>query len=96
MSTLVEDNPAKHRFEILVDDALAGFAAYLPRSPEVLVFTHTEVNPGFQGKGVGGTLIRNTLDQVRARGGQVVPQCPFMAAFINKHPEYADLVAEHP
>ncbi len=65
MSTLVEDNPAKHRFEILVDDALAGFTAYLPRG-EVLVFTHTEVDRGFQGKGVGGALIRGTLDQVRA------------------------------
>ncbi|MET8085598.1 GNAT family N-acetyltransferase [Micromonospora sp. NPDC005197] len=95
MSTLVEDNPAKNRFEILVDDALAGFTAYLPRG-EVLVFTHTEVDSGFQGKGVGSTLIRGALDQVRARGGRVVPQCPFVAAFIDKHPEYADLVAEQP
>ncbi|MEU4337410.1 GNAT family N-acetyltransferase [Micromonospora lupini] len=95
MSTLVEDNPAKNRFEILVDDALAGFAAYVPRG-EVLVFTHTEVDRGFQGRGVGGALIRGTLDQVRARGGRVVPQCPFVAAFIDKHPEYADLVAEQP
>ncbi|MEV4386964.1 GNAT family N-acetyltransferase [Micromonospora sp. NPDC049580] len=95
MSTLVEDNPAKNRFEILVDDALAGFTAYLPRG-EVLVFTHTEVDSGFQGKGVGSALIRGALDQVRARGGRVVPQCPFVAAFIDKHPEYADLVAEQP
>ncbi|WP_410814114.1 GNAT family N-acetyltransferase [Micromonospora sp. 067-2] len=95
MSTLVEDNPAKHRFEILVDDALAGFTAYLTRG-EVLVFTHTEVHPEFQGKGVGGVLIRGALDQVRARGGTVVPQCRFMAAFIDKHPEYADLVAVQP
>ncbi|MCF0096720.1 GNAT family N-acetyltransferase [Micromonospora sp. MH99] len=95
MSTLVEDNPAKNRFEILVDDALAGFTAYVPRG-EVLVFTHTEVDRAFQGKGVGGALIRGTLDQVRARDGRVVPQCPFVAAFIDKHPEYADLVAEQP
>ncbi|MFD6565892.1 GNAT family N-acetyltransferase [Micromonospora profundi] len=95
MSTLVEDNPAKNRFEILVDDALAGFTAYVPRG-EVLVFTHTEVDRAFQGKGVGGALIRGTLDQVRARGGRLVPQCPFVAAFIDKHPEYADLVAEAP
>ncbi|MDG4809121.1 GNAT family N-acetyltransferase [Micromonospora sp. WMMD1120] len=95
MSTLVEDNPAKRRFEILVDDALAGFTAYLPRG-EVLVFTHTEVDRGFQGRGVGGALIRGTLDQLRARGTKVVPQCPFVAAFIDKHPEYADLVADLP
>ncbi|MFG1884990.1 GNAT family N-acetyltransferase [Micromonospora sp. NPDC049102] len=96
MSTLVEDNPAKNRFEILVDDAFAGFTAYVPRGKDVLVFTHTQVDPGFQGKGVGGALIRATLDQVRARGARVVPQCPFVAAFIDKHPEYADLVAEQP
>ncbi|MGS2619591.1 GNAT family N-acetyltransferase [Micromonospora sp. LZ34] len=95
MSTLVEDNPAKHRFEILVDDALAGFTAYLPRG-EVLVFTHTEVDPKFQNMGVGGALVRATLDQVRERGGRVVPQCPFVAAFIDRHPEYNDLVIARP
>ncbi|KOX10588.1 acetyltransferase [Micromonospora sp. NRRL B-16802] len=79
----------------MVDDALAGFTAYVPRG-EVLVFTHTQVDRAFQGKGVGGALIRGTLDQVRARGGRLVPQCPFVAAFIDKHPEYADLVAEAP
>ncbi|MGW5670291.1 GNAT family N-acetyltransferase, partial [Micromonospora sp. NPDC003776] len=57
MSFLVEENPAKHRFEILVDDALAGFTAYLPRG-EVLVFTHTEVDERYQGMGVGAALIQ--------------------------------------
>ncbi|WP_341721202.1 GNAT family N-acetyltransferase [Micromonospora sp. FIMYZ51] len=88
---LIEDDPAKRRYEILVDDALAGFTAYLPRDG-VLVFTHTEVDPGFQHKGVGSALIRGTLDQVRERGQRVVPRCPFMTAFIERHPEYADLV----
>ncbi|WP_233558958.1 GNAT family N-acetyltransferase [Micromonospora radicis] len=88
---LVEENPAKHRYEILVDDALAGFTQYLPRA-EVLIFTHTEVDPAFQNMGVGSALIRGALDQVRAQGQRVVPQCPFMAAFIEHHPEYADLV----
>ncbi len=95
MSFLVEENPAKHRFEILVDDALAGFTAYLPRG-EVLVFTHTEVDDRYQGMGVGAALIRGTLDQIRARGGKVVPRCPFMAAFIERHPDYADLVVPAP
>lgn len=91
MSMLVEENAAKHRYEILVDDALAGFTAYLPRG-EVLVFTHTEVSDAFQNMGVGSALMRGTLDQIRAQGGRVVPRCPFMAAFIERHPEYADLV----
>lgn len=93
MTFLVEDDPARRRFEILVDDALAGFTAYEPRG-EVLVFTHTEVDPKFQDKGVGGALVRAALDQVRARGGRVVPKCPFVSAVIDRHPEYADLVVE--
>ncbi|MGC1212830.1 MAG: GNAT family N-acetyltransferase [Micromonospora sp.] len=95
MSFLVEENPAKHRFEILVDDALAGFTAYIPRG-EVLVFTHTEVDQRFQNMGVGAALVRGTLDQIRERGGRVVPQCPFVAAFIKRHPEYGDLVTTQP
>ncbi|MEV0430765.1 GNAT family N-acetyltransferase [Micromonospora sp. NPDC050495] len=91
MSFLVEENPAARRFEILVDDALAGFAAYQPRG-EVLVFTRTEVDDRFQHMGVGAALIRGTLDQIRERGGRVVSRCSFMAAFIERHPEYADLV----
>ncbi|MEU0153049.1 GNAT family N-acetyltransferase [Micromonospora fulviviridis] len=95
MSFLVEENPAKHRFEILVDDALAGFTAYLPRG-EVLVFTHTEVDDRFQNMGVGSALIRGTLDQIRERGGRIVVKCPFMGAFIQRHPDYADLVIPEP
>ncbi|WBB71640.1 GNAT family N-acetyltransferase [Micromonospora sp. WMMD1128] len=95
MSFLVEENPAKHRFEILVDDALAGFSAYLPRG-EVLVFTHTEVDDRYQGQGVGAALVGGMLDQIRARGGRVVPRCPFVAAFVERHPEYADLVVDAP
>ncbi|KKK05600.1 GNAT family N-acetyltransferase [Micromonospora sp. HK10] len=91
MSFLVVENPAERRFEILVDDALAGFAAYEPRG-EVLVFTHTEVDERFQNMGVGAALVRGALDQVRERGGRLVPRCSFLAAFIERHPEYADLV----
>lgn len=91
MSYLVEDNPARRRFEILVDDALAGFTTYVPRDG-VLVFTHTQIEPRFRDAGVGAALVRATLDQVRERGGRLVPECPFMAAFIKRHPEYASLV----
>jgi predicted GNAT family acetyltransferase len=93
VSFLVEDNPARRRFEILVDDALAGFTAYEPRG-EVLVLTHTEVDPQFRDMGVGSALVRGTLDQIRERGGRLVPECPFVAAFMDRHPEYADLVAD--
>ncbi|NES13386.1 MULTISPECIES: GNAT family N-acetyltransferase [Micromonospora] len=95
MSFLVEENPAERRFEILVDNALAGFTAYVPRG-EVLVCTHTEVDERYRGMGVGAALVQGTLDQIRARGGRVVPECSFMAEFIERHPEYADLVVPAP
>jgi predicted GNAT family acetyltransferase len=95
VSFLVEENPAQRRFEILVDDALAGFTAYVPRG-EVLVFTHTEVDERYQNMGVGSALIGGTLDQIRERGGRIVTQCEFMTRFIQRHPEYADLVVSEP
>ncbi|MEU4371202.1 GNAT family N-acetyltransferase [Micromonospora chersina] len=95
MSFLVEENPAKHRFEILVDGALAGFTAYVPRG-EVLLFTHTEVDDRFQNMGVGSALVRGTLDQIRERGGRIAVTCPFVGAFIRRHPDYADLVIPEP
>lgn len=91
MTFLIEDNPAGRRFEILVDDALAGFVAYEPRG-ELLVLTHTDVDAAFQGRGVGETLVRGTLDQIRERGTRIVPRCPYVATFIKRHPAYADLV----
>jgi predicted GNAT family acetyltransferase len=92
VSYLVEDDPARRRFEILVDDALAGFTAYQPRD-DVLVLTHTQVDASFQGKGIGEALVRGTLDEIRRRGGRIVPHCPFVASFIDRHPDYANLVA---
>lgn len=92
MNVLVEDNPARRRFELLVDGSLAGYAEY-QMLPDTVVFTHTEVDASYQGKGVGSDLVRAALDQVRERGEQVVPRCPFIAAYIDRHPQYADLVA---
>ncbi|MEJ3744771.1 GNAT family N-acetyltransferase [Actinomycetes bacterium KLBMP 9797] len=92
MNVVVADNPAQRRFEILVDDALAGFTAYQVRDGAV-VFTHTEIDPAFQGKGIGAQLAGRALDEVRERGEKVVARCPFIAAFITKNPEYQDLLA---
>jgi uncharacterized protein len=88
VSLLVEDNPAKHRFEILVDDSLAGFIAYQVESG-TFVLAHTEVDPAFEGKGVGSALARGALDQLRERGDQVRITCPFLLRFVERHPEYA-------
>lgn len=89
----VLDNPDRSRYEVFLDGAPAGFAAY-SRLPQGLVFTHTEVDPAFAGQGVGSALARGALEDVRARGLQATPRCPFIAAFIRRHREYVDLVDE--
>lgn len=91
MGVLVEDNPARRRFEILVDGSLAGFAAYDLRQ-DTVVFTHTEIDPRFRDKGVGGALARGALDQVGERGDRVVAECSFIAGFIARHPQYEELL----
>jgi predicted GNAT family acetyltransferase len=91
----VVDNPGEGRYEARIGDELAGFAAY-ERHGDVLVFTHTRVEPAFEGEGVGGRLAAGALDDVRARGLAIVPRCPFIAEYVRRHPGYADLVASEP
>ncbi|WP_018655345.1 GNAT family N-acetyltransferase [Actinomadura flavalba] len=92
MSREITDNPAENRYEIREDGVLAGFAEYRAE-PDTLVFTHTEVDGAFEGKGVGGALARGALDDVRSRGLKVRPLCPFIRSWIEKHPDYRGLVA---
>ena len=88
----VTDNPAESRFEARVDGELAGFAAY-QLADDLIMFTHTEVDDAFEGQGVGGALARGALDAVRADGTrQVLPRCPFIRGWIERHPDYQDLV----
>ena len=89
MSTEVTD--AGTRFEIHVDGAPAGFADY-DDSDGVRTFSHTEVDPAFQGQGLASTLIRGALDATRAAGLGVRPVCPAVLGFIAKREEYVDLV----
>lgn len=88
----VTDNPGESRFEARIDGELAGLAAY-DKDDDLIVFTHTEVYDVFEGKGVGSALARGALDAVRAEGGRrVVPRCSFIRGWIEKHPDYQDLV----
>ncbi|HWB47327.1 MAG TPA: GNAT family N-acetyltransferase [Hyphomicrobiaceae bacterium] len=91
MADAVRDNPTRHRFELEVDGHVA-FALYSLK-PGVITFIHTEVPKELSGRGVGSTLARGALEQVRARGLKVVAQCPFIKAFMEKHPEFNDLTA---
>jgi uncharacterized protein len=88
--TDVVNNKAHHRYELTVEGHLA--ATYYSIADGVITFIHTEVPPELGGKGVGSKLVQGALDQVRADGLKVIPQCPFVKAYIDKHPEYADLL----
>jgi predicted GNAT family acetyltransferase len=86
----VIDNRARHRFELEVDGHLA--TEHYRLDGNVITFEHTEVPPELGGRGVGSRLVQGALHQVRARGLRLIPQCPFVKAWIDKHPDYADLV----
>ena len=88
----VRDNPAASRFEMRSGDSTA-FVEYR-RAAERIVLVHTEVPDALSGQGVGSKLVRGTLDAVRAEGLKVVPRCEFVAAHIERHPEYRDMVAD--
>jgi hypothetical protein len=93
VETAVSDNRARHRYEITADGEVAGFTVYELR-PDVIAFMHTEVGEEWGGRGLGSTLIRCTLDDVRGRGLSVLPYCPFVRSFIERHDDYLDLVPE--
>jgi uncharacterized protein len=87
----VSHQPERHRYEITVDGALAGHADYLPRDG-FLIFTHTEVDKAYGGRGLAGRLAAFALDDVRARGLRLAAQCPYIAKYVDAHPAYADLL----
>lgn len=87
----VRENAAEHAFEIWRGGERAGLSVY-EVDGELLAFVHTEVAEKFAGQGLASTLIASALDTVRQRGGQVLPFCTFVKAFIQKHPDYLDLV----
>jgi predicted GNAT family acetyltransferase len=92
METTVRDVPEENRYEIRDGDRVLGLAAYQHRG-DTLVFTHTEVDPDAGEDGLGSTLVRAALDDVRSKGGTIVPLCPFVRGWIDRHQDYADLVA---
>jgi predicted GNAT family acetyltransferase len=87
----VADNPDRSRYEITVDGVVAGFAAYVRRTDH-LDFTHTEIGSEYGGQGLGGKLAAGALNDVRAKGGRIVATCPFVRSYLEKHPEYEDLL----
>jgi hypothetical protein len=93
MALALRDDTDQHRFELVVDGEVAGMAYYRLRDGAVVI-THSEVDPRFRGRGLGNELARRTLDEIRSRGAEVVPLCPFFARYVSEHHEYDDIVAE--
>ena len=87
----VRHDAAQQRYELLVEGQPLGFAAYSEQG-ERMVFTHTEVDPSLSGQGLGSVLAKGALDDARRRGKRVVPQCEFIARYIERHEEWQDLV----
>jgi hypothetical protein len=88
---VISDAPERKRFIVTVDGETAGYLVYRLR-PALLALIHTEVEDRFEGRGIGGRLARFALDQARSKGLAVLPFCPFVNAWIKRHPEYVDLV----
>ena len=81
------------RYEAYLDGERVGLADYRERGDGVVVLPHTEVARSVGGRGIGGRLVQGTLDDLRGRGKTVVPSCSFVADWIDRHPDYADLLA---
>jgi hypothetical protein len=90
-TVIVRDNPQENRYELVLGDAVVGTTIYRQR-PDALVLLHTEVSEALEGQGLGAQLVAGALDDIRARGLKLVPLCPFVSAYLRRHPEYADLV----
>lgn len=90
----VRNAPDAHRYEIVQDGAVAGFAEYMEVRGDRIVFTHTEIDPAFEGRGLGSTLIAFALEDARDREQQIVPICPFVAKYVHRHPEFVPFLDE--
>lgn len=93
MSVEITDNTQRRRFELHVDGELAALITY-GRNQHQIALTHTETEPGFEGKGYGKQTAEFALDWAREHGVEVLPFCPFVRDYIAKHPEQLDLVPE--
>lgn len=87
----MSDDAQAHRYVILVDGAEAGYAAYRDDGSH-RIFTHTKIDPDFEGQGVGSALAKAALTDVRTRGLRAVARCPFIAGYAARHQQFADVV----
>ncbi len=88
----VHDNKEERRYEARIGTKIVGVIPY-QAEPGSLTLIHTEVGRAFEGKGVGSRLVAEALEDIRRRGLSLVPVCPFVRAYLRRHPEQSDLVA---
>ncbi|GAB2946643.1 GNAT family N-acetyltransferase [Nonomuraea fastidiosa] len=91
MTHEIVDNTAESRFEIHVDGEVAGFVAYR-LLPTKIIFLHTEIKPAYEGKGLASALVAHALRAGADAGLKVKPECPYVARYIERHPEFQELV----
>jgi predicted GNAT family acetyltransferase len=88
----VTNHPEAERYVAEIDGEVVGYTVYHIRQGGIYFFVHTEIEPSHSGKGIAETLVRQALDDVRTNGATIVPLCPYVAAFIEKNPDYDSLV----
>jgi uncharacterized protein len=91
----VIDNRSRRRYELRRGERVIGFLAY-QTEPGAVVLLHTEVDPVFEGLGLGSRLVAGAFEDIRVRGLSLVPICPFVSSYLRRHPEDVDLVARDP
>jgi uncharacterized protein len=91
----IRDNPRELRYELVEGDTVVGQIRYR-REPGAVALVHTELEPAYEGQGLAGALVEGALQDLRERGLRVIPLCPFVRAWLDRHPEYADLIVSDP
>jgi predicted GNAT family acetyltransferase len=94
-NTAVRDNPAELRYELLLDGRRIGEIRYR-LEPDAVALVHTDIDPAYEGHGLGTRLVEGALLDLRDRGRRIIPICPLVTGYIRRHPEYADLVVQDP
>lgn len=87
----VRDNPAERRYEARLEGEVVGYSQYIPATDRI-IFTHTVVEPEYEGRGIGTELARAVVEDAIARGLRITPRCPFIRAYLQRHRQYDDLV----
>lgn len=90
----VRNATERSRYEVTVDGDLAGFAVYSAVAGDRIVFTHTEITPEFEGRGLATRLIADALADARDRNQSILPICPFVSKYVHEHPEFVPFLDE--